>query len=219
MTQIRPMPILMAAILSVVAAAVGCQEQPDTAERDAARPANVKPGPEESFEMIVETFRRGVEDVPIGFVLPNEEGHSMMTGRNEVSHELIRPAKAGDPYKAVITVGSQSRYSIQRLTIEEEVEKQSGNQRNSLADEEHENDLEIFDPDLIGRSRDTKPDRRSSPPASDKPEKSVERRADRQERKYELLYADGKWKLITKLDPETEQSIENAFKRALELQI
>jgi hypothetical protein len=30
---------------------------------------------------------------------------------------------------------------------------------------------------------------------------------------------DGKWTLITPLDPETEQSIQNAFKRALEMQI
>jgi hypothetical protein len=218
MKQINPRPVLIAAILSVLAAVVGCQEQSGAAKRDTARPRDAKPSPEESFALILETFRRGVEDVPIGFIAHDAEGHSMMTGRNEVSHELIRPAKEGDPYKAIITVASQSRYSIQRSTSEEEVDEQTDEQQDSLAEQGDEGDLEIFDRDLISRSSQAKQDRRTSPSAADGPDKTIARQADRQERKYELLYQDGKWQRITELDPETEQSIENAFKRALAMQ-
>jgi hypothetical protein len=222
MNRINLRPLLSTAFLAAVAAAAGCQEQSDEANRAAATGSrHAKPGPEESFELIVETFRRGVEDVPIGFVLRDSEGHSMMTGRNEVRHKLIPPAKAGDPYKAVITVGSQSRYSIQRSTSEEdEGQEQAAEQRTDiLAEEEEQSDIQVFDPDLIGPSGDTNQKRRTAKSASEKPDKTVTRQADKQERNYELVYEDGKWMLVTPLDPETEQSIQNAFKRALEMQI
>jgi hypothetical protein len=143
----------------------------------------------------------------------------MMTGRNEVSHELIRPTKDGEPYRAVITVGSQSRYSIQRSTSdEEETEKADEQQSDPLAEEGEESDLQFFDRELVGPGS-AKKDRQSPPSTNENPEKTVTRQADKQERKYELVYEKGKWTLVTKLDPETEQSIQNAFKRALEMQI
>jgi len=220
MIRIGSRPTLIAVFLAVVAAAIGCQEQADLAKREAAGSRHVKLGPEESFELIVETFRRGVVDVPIGFVLRDEEGHSMMTGRNTVSHELIRPAKEGDPYKAVITVGSESRYSIQRSTSETEEEKRSADQQSDVfAEEGEDSDIEIFDRNLASSPAGTKQDGRTAQSANEKSDTTVTRQADRRERKYELIYEDGKWTLITKLDPETEQSIQNAFKRALEMQI
>jgi hypothetical protein len=42
---------------------------------------------------------------------------------------------------------------------------------------------------------------------------------DREDRKYELLYQDGKWILVTELNKETEQAVQNAFKSALDTQI
>src|SRR5688572_23283186 len=104
-----------AALLATVASGAGC-DQKSSKPVQPIPPAQVaKPGPEESFAVIVETFRRGVEDIPIGFVVRDTAGgHSMMTGRNDVTHELIPPAKQGDPYKGVITVESESRYSLQR---------------------------------------------------------------------------------------------------------
>jgi hypothetical protein len=201
----------------MLAVAVGCQE---LSEPTGAAPRHVKPGPEESFEMIVETVRRGIEDVPIGFVLRDEDGHSMMTGKNEVSHELIPPSKEGEPYKAIITVGSQSHYSIQRATSDEDDEGQVEKQRiDSLAQETDETGLEVFDSELVGSSGKAKQDRRPPSSAAEKSEKTVTRQADRQERKYEFVYVDGKWTLVTPLDAETEQSIQNAFNRALEMQI
>jgi hypothetical protein len=219
MTRVNPQGLFIAALLVIAGTAAGCQEEPDAA-RDAGRLRYVKPGPEESFALIFETFRRGVEDVPIGFVLRDGEGHSMMTGKNEVSHKLIPPAKEGDPYKAVITVGSQSRYSIQRSSgDEEEEDEHSGNERKDRLGEEGEaTDLEVFDPDLISPPDDARQGRRTAQPTTENTAKSVTRQADRHERNYELIYADGKWTLVTMLDPETEQSIQNAFRRALEMQ-
>jgi hypothetical protein len=218
MTQIHSRYVLLASLLTVAAGVVGCQGQSGGTDANAAR-ALAEPGPEESFELIVETFRRGIEDVPIGFVLHNSEGHSMMTGRNEVSHELIRPTKDGEPYRAVITVGSQSRYSIQRSTSDEEESDEADEQPSDpLAEEGEESDLQLFDRELVGPGS-AKQDRQPPPSTKENAEKTVTRQADKQERKYELVYENGKWTLVTKLDPETEQSIQNAFKRALEMQI
>ena len=44
-------------------------------------------------------------------------------------------------------------------------------------------------------------------------------RTDQRERKYELQYVDGRWRLVTPLQKETEQSIDNAFTTALGKQI
>jgi hypothetical protein len=220
MTRINRRALFVAALLAVASAATGCQDQSGAA-RQTARENFERPGPEESFELIVETFRRGIEDVPIGFVLRDADGHSMMTGKNEVSHKLIPPANEGEPYKAIITVGSQSRYSIQRSTSDkDEDEETSNNEReDGLAEEQEETDLKVFDQDLITPSGTAGKGRRNARPTSENTEKTVTRQADRQERNYELVYQDGKWTLVTKLDPETEQSIQNAFKRALEMQI
>jgi hypothetical protein len=210
------------AILVVVClgGAGGCQQQSQTPTAAASRPPQAKPSPEDSFRLIVETFRRGVEDVPIGFVLRGADGHSMMTGKNEVSDELIPPAKEGEPYKAVITVGSQSRYSIQHSTTESEgaEEAQAADDgTDSFADLGEGGGVEVFDPDLISTPGAARDGRNS--PSPETTEKTVTRQADRQDRRYELIYEDGKWSLVTKLDPETEQSIQNAFRRALATQI
>jgi hypothetical protein len=180
----------------------------------------LKLGPEESFKLIVETFRRGVEDIQIGFVMRQEGGHSMMTGRNKVSHELIPPTKDGEPYKATITVTSQSRYSIQRTNVPVESDhKDDVKDQTTSADPLNETDdtsgLEILDPDLVGASGSSSQARRSSAGST---ERLVDSRPDQGERKYELVYEKGRWNLVTKLDSETEQSIENAFVQALKTQ-
>jgi hypothetical protein len=46
----------------------------------------------------------------------------------------------------------------------------------------------------------------------------VARRPEEETRKYELDYVDGRWKLVTELNPDTESSIQNAFKNALDTQ-
>src|SRR6476661_2703028 len=85
---------------------------------------NAKPGPEESFETIMEMFHRRMEETPIGFVVNDSNSRSTLTGKNEVSHELIKPTNPGEPYKAVVTVTSQSRYWIARTKETDDSERE-----------------------------------------------------------------------------------------------
>ena len=77
---------------------------------------------------------------------------------------------------------------------------------------------EIFDPALVGTPEAEEQPSQPATPGSDNSDVTVTRKADRQERKYELVYENGRWVLTTKLDPNTEQSIQYAFDRALESQ-
>lgn len=196
----------------------GCgNESTSSASANGAKSVQ-KPGPEESFELIVETFRRGIEDIPIGFVIRQESGQSMMVGKNEVSHKLIRPTKEGEPYRAIITVASQSRYSIQRTrdeTAQEDVEEPTAS--SDLTDvSEEENGQEIYDSELVGGTSSKNEPRRNPPGET---EQFVARRPDEGQRDYELVYKEGEWRLITETDPETEQAIRDAFNRALKTQV
>lgn len=214
---------LYVTVVVLTAGALGCTDQQAVSDaRRAATRTTAKPGPEESFELILETFRRGIEGVPIGFVISSEGGHSMMVGKSEVSHQLIRPAKVGDPYKAIITVDSEARYSIQRSTTRDDDaqrEEQSRNQasQSSIGGKDDPLSINILDPDLVGTPSSGNPNRRPTPPGE---ETSVARMPPNEVKKsYELLYQNGRWSLVSELDPETEQSIENAFQQALKTQI
>jgi hypothetical protein len=212
---------LSAVILSVGllgASLAGCANESTSGASGSRAKTIQKPGPEESFKLIVETFRRGIEDIPIGFVIRQESGQSMMVGKNEVSHKLIRPTNEGDPYRAIITVTSQSRYSIQRTreeTAPEEEEEPSA--ASDLTDEfDEENGQEIFDSDLVGGGSSKSETRRTTPGET---EQFVARRPDEGQRDYDLVYENGEWRLITETDPETEQAIRDAFNRALKTQV
>ena len=215
MKRVEIQHALFLSALVLAAGIAGCGQQ--STPPSAAYSKNTKPGPEESFEAIVETFRRGVEDIPIGFVVRQESGHSMMTGKNEVSHELIPPAEEGDPYKAIITVNSHSSYSIQRSNTPRDTDADeagnSGSQSSVLGED---SGLEILDPELVGVPGASGSTRRAPQASTDK---MVDRRANEVVRTYDLVYEQGRWSLVTKLDPETEQSIQNAFDQALKTQI
>jgi hypothetical protein len=224
MKPINSRHALCAALLATLASSVGCDQKSNTPIQPAPPAQVAKPGPEESFELIVETFRRGVEDIPIGFVVRDRSGgHSMMTGRNEVTHELIPPANEGDPYKGVITVESESRYSLQRST---DAPEESANADQSSADQSAANlapsgvdsGVEVLDPDLVTTPGAAPEERPSSSAKGEKNGVTVTRKADVHKRTYELVYRNGSWRLVTKLDPKTEKSIQYAFDRALESQ-
>jgi hypothetical protein len=203
-----------------VAAAVGCQK-PANNSATAVAPANTaQPTPEESFATIVETFRRGVEDVPIGFIAKDGSGsQTMMTGRNEVTHELFPPTKEGDPFKAVIKVKSESRYSLQRSTEEPSVENSKQATGDSSADSlADDSDVQIFDPAVASAPGANGADRRTTAKADKKAVAIAPPVENIHERPYELVYENGRWKLVTELDPKTEGSIQLAFDRALESQ-
>jgi len=204
------LPLLAAAITAV--GLVGCNDS------TGGSPALSKPTPEESFDLIVETFKRGVEDIPIGFVVRREGGHSMMSGRNEVSHELITPAKEGDPYRGVITVDSEWKYSMQHSDEAEETDREGepSRQESALDDGQDPDSIEILDSNLVSGSSPALEDSQSSSATG---VKRVTREQDEKKRTYDLVYKNGRWALTTELDPETERSIENAFEKALNTQI
>jgi hypothetical protein len=206
----------VAAVL-IVAATVGCQKPADNSAATVAPAASAPLSPKESFDAIVEIFRRGVEDVPIGFVVQDDSGsQTMMTGRNTVTHELISPAKEGDPFKAVIKVSSESRYSLQRSTEEPNEEDSKQAATDSSADG---SDVQIFDPAVASAPGTNGADPRATGPKADKNVVSVAPPVDnKDERTYDLVHENGRWKLISKLDPKTEESIKFAFDRALESQ-
>jgi hypothetical protein len=194
----------------------GCEKQ-----RIASAPANppspaAPVTPEESFQGIIETFRQSVEDVPIGFVMQDGTGgQTMMTGRNEVTHELVQPTNDGDPYKAVITVISQSRYSLQRPIEDSQKQDAIQSEQTSGNGSTDESGVQVFDSDVVSTPGNPS---NATAGSSKKNTAAVTRKEDQQERKYELLFENGRWKLTTKLDPKTEGSIKLAFDRALATQ-
>ncbi len=219
MKHVEVLPALLVSAL-LGASLAGCRDEAASSASAAAARSAQKPAPEESFQLIVDTFRRGMEDVPIGFVMREEGGQSMMVGKREVSHELVKPTKEGEPYRAVITVHTQSRYSIQRTKVPEEngAEEQADEDSSGvepLGEPDDQNGLESFDSDLVSAPGSNKDSRRSTAAPT---EDFVARHPDEGQRKYELVYDNGRWNLITELDPETEQSVRSAFDKALKTQ-
>jgi hypothetical protein len=176
-----------------------------------------RPGPEQSFEEIVKLFKDGME-LPgsnLSEVLPQDTGaSSRIQVHNTVTSQLIPPANADDFYRGSITVSSQSMYSIRRAVEDDKKsddESQNTAQDNgfgTLGDDEG-TEFQSFDEGLIsGPTNDEK-----KPESGIKP--IVQRRPEKDDRTYELIYREGRWQLITKLDPKTEASVANAFDRAL----
>jgi hypothetical protein len=199
----------------------GCEQKAPRAVQPASPRVSANPTPEEKFDFIVETFRRGVEDPNIFFRVPREGGHSMLAGQNAVSHELIKPTKDGEPYRGIITVTSQSHYSIERSSDRAEESARQEHARNqdsqsTLDDLNPSDGIDILDSDLAGQPSASGPTSRPNQATS---ESTVARRKDESDRKYELEYREGRWVLLTKLDPETEQGIQYAFDHALKTQI
>jgi hypothetical protein len=204
-------------VLAVIAAAgaiscVSCNRQAGSSSAVSSSKM-LKPTPEDTLSFVMETFRRRVEETPIGFVIADSNGRSTMTGTNKVNHEMIRPADGSDKLKAIVTVTSQSRYSIKRSKETTEEKPEDAAKKNSLANpEDEQNGVESFDPSVA-----SKPSAETSP-STGRSEDVVARRPEEETRKYELDYVDGRWTLVTKLDPDTESSIQNAFKNALDVQ-
>jgi hypothetical protein len=182
------------------------------------KPSNVASNtPEERFQHILESFRRKIEDQPVGFVVSDGGTRTTMMGTNKVTSQLIRPENADGHYKAVITVSSQSRYSLRHSKTgadETEHEQKAKNQgTNPLDDPKEKKGVGILEPDLAGTPRsDTSQSTAKTTPSE---EDTVTRRPNDDVRKFELEDDAGRWVLITKTDPKTEQSIEFAFSEAL----
>lgn len=203
--QFSRLVVVAAAI--TVAVSIGCQKK-DRESQGAAAAASKQATPEESFESIVEMFRRGVEDIPIGFrVDDGSGGRTLMTGRNVVTHQLIPPGGDGDTYRAEITVESQSEYSLQRSNTSSASQPATSDAQ-PAADG---SDFQSLDP-----SQASSPGAGTASSAKgDKSAVTVARNEEKDMRTYKLVYENGRWKLVSKLDPNTEGSIKFAFERAL----
>ncbi|HEX3601528.1 MAG TPA: hypothetical protein VHU84_15360 [Lacipirellulaceae bacterium] len=210
-----------AALLAAIAVCSSCSHPNDGSHMSAAAKI-AKPGPEESFKEIVETFRRRMEQTPIGFVVTNPNGRSTMTGQNKVSDELIKPAKEGDPYKAVITVESQSRYSVKvSADSTEDTSRDKNNSKNErLLPDDNDKDKgpKPFDPNLTNPKAATETATAKSGTSTRGGDQVLPREETKDVRKYDLIYENGRWKLLTKLDKDTEQATQNAFNSALDSQ-
>jgi hypothetical protein len=208
------------AIFFSVIAISGCQRsasEPSAAATDSAA-ASKASAPEAVFVQIVEEFRRGVEGEPIGFVVKDGAGRkTMMTGHNHVTHEMLPPKKDGDPLKAVIRVSSESRYSMQRTTESTDTESSNEPAEQPSNGQSAEGDVQIFDPSIASTPGQGA---KSDAPANTADPKAVvvARDDNKDERSYELVYENGRWKLVTELDPNTEGLIKFAFERALATQ-
>jgi len=193
----------------------GCQQESATGPAAAAKRTL---SPEESFEQIAKFFTRSVQTgaggVDGGFLVREDDGHSRLAIRNEVTHELIPPSKEGEPFRGVITVTSQRDYAIQRIG--------GGDGSDDISDEADESTrrrqsasgsgVDILDRDLVTAPAN---ERRSDPGQS---KDLIARLSDEDVRHYELEYENNRWVLKTELDPNTERAIEHAFDHALSYQ-
>jgi hypothetical protein len=197
--------------LAIPPLSAGCDQHPVS-----SKPAIAKNTPEERFQHILDSFRHKIEEQPVGFVVAEGGSRTTMMGTNKVTSELIRPETADGHFKAVITVSSQSRYSVRRTKNAEdsEHEKNSQNKNSSpLDDPKEKQGVGILEPDLASPGRsDASASTTKAPQAG---EDVVSRRPNEDVRKYELVDDGDRWVLVTKPDPKTEQSIEFAFKEAL----
>lgn len=185
-----------------------------------------RPGPEESFRGIVQfvsdQIETGTGAIPSGFVMESGGRRSQFIIRNDVTSELIPPAKDGESFRGTITITSKSTYSLRRS---EEADRandgadggsdQNSEQR-SLLDDSDANDIgiDVLDSDLVS-SASTAQD--ADTPVGE-PATVVTRQEDEDVRTFDFAYENDRWVLKTEPDADTERAIKRAFERALQLQ-
>jgi hypothetical protein len=207
------------AVFAILACLVGviasCNHQ-SAATSQAAAKKHAKPGPEESFQTIMDTFRRRMEETPVMFIVNNPNGRTSMTGTNKVSSEVFPPKAEGDSYKATISVHSESRYSVKvsETTDDSSHDKNNGKSDRMLPDKDQKGN-DALDQFSTKGSSDSSKSAGSSPHTTEQ----VLGHPDVEDHKYDLVYQDGRWVLVTELNKETEQAIANAFKSALDTQM
>jgi len=178
--------------------------------------------PEESFDVVYQAFRRGMDTggggVMAGGKSRDESGVTAMTVNNTVTRELIPPKKDGDPYRATITVEHRSLFSrVPTPGASGSKGDDSGGDQATGGSDTATSDpgVDVIDSNLIGSSskrgdsrRGTRPTTAGVPPS----------RSDEDVRTYELVYEEGRWKLLTKIDTNVDAAAQNAFDYALSKQ-
>jgi hypothetical protein len=213
--------VAFGAVLAALAA-VGCANE-TTPAGGGRPPGTVSLGPEESFAEILATFRRGIETgaegVPAGGINRQGGGYSVMSINNTVSHKLLPPSSEGEPYRATITVVSQSRYSIQRTSPDsDDADRDDGSKESEGSGDPTrplDTGVEVYDDELITSTGGSGGSRRQTPTT---PDAVPLRRQGEFTQTYDLVYRNGRWELVTQINPDTERAVLNAFKRALSMQ-
>jgi hypothetical protein len=196
--------------LVIVSAGSGCQQN--------VTGTSTASTPEESFESVLATFRRGIETGSGGVVAGSggmahkDGGYTSYSIDNRVSHEYFPPKKEGDVPRAIVTIASESRVSVQPgQPAEGRGERE---EKTARRDEPSGLDVDILDPATISTSGgSSRPADRGFAPRVPGP------RLDAHSRSYELEYRNGRWQLVTKIDPETDKSALDAFEYALKTQL
>jgi hypothetical protein len=211
---------VLATILAGGLLTAGCSRSPGGG---AASPVVEKPKPEESFDLIVDTVKRRIQDTPSGFVVKQSDGgSSRLMASNTVTSEIFPPAKEGDPYRGEITIASESRYSLQRPTEEpdESNKKRDAERKDHKSGSDSLNNpggagsgVDILEPGLVASPGNGNQGTRVSA------DSGPIRAKDSVKKVFKLEYKDGRWKLLTPPDPQFERAIELAFQEALESQI
>lgn len=206
-------------VLIAILLAGGCDHSAST---PSVADTAAKPAPEQSFDVIMETFKRRVQDTPSGFVIEKGGERSRLMASNVVTSEVFPPKAEGDPYRAEITIVSETRYSLQQSLDESDDSKQDdakGDQSSASGSADRSaggKGVEILDPGLINSPGADSQGRRPPSTANDT---VIARRDDKEVRVFKLEYKDGRWTLLTSPDPETERAISLAFQEALSTQI
>ena len=204
---------LLVLSLTVPALVAGCNH---TAANSRAAAGN-KPSAKDRYENIMDSFRRKVDGQPVGFTVADNGGRSTLVGSSKVTSELIPPATADGNYKAIITVTTETHYSLRRSpksAEEAERDQNAKNQSSTALNDKDKQGVGILESDLTAHRNDTS----QSMPKPQTEEDVVTRRPTADIRKYELIDDGERWTLVTKLDPKTEASIQFAFDEALSRQ-
>jgi hypothetical protein len=212
--------VIVACALALGALSVGCRQ---SSTKDAQ--ADNRPPAEKSFDEIALIIKGALETgaggVQGGFVSEQPNARSHFSVHNTVTSDIIPPKNPGESYRAAITVKSHTSYSLRRIpeaekkSSEKEKQKNGGPDSGSSPLDDSQGvgaNGEVLDDSLISSSS------KGTRPLPGRPEDSVARLADEEERTYELAYENGRWALKTPLDLKTELSVKNAFDYALKLQ-
>jgi len=153
-----------------------------------------------------------------GFVVQSTGASSHFQVHNTVSSQLIAPTTPDEPYRGKITITSQSVYSLHRSAESDDkkrTEDQDTSDNGGFGSTDDSDDsysgFNSFDQGLVADSS-------NGEKFSAREIETVQRHPDKVDRTYDFVYRNGRWEFTTKLDPQTEASVENAFQRALRLQ-
>ncbi len=196
--------VLLALVAPTLLMFVGCDETPTAAPPPALR------SPEQVFDEIVESVKEAMENSQNrGMILFDANSGSRGTVRYTVTGKLVPPPDAATPLRGKVSIVVRSHFV-------------SGQTPEPTEDEpEPEDDLglpagvelaEGVDPELFA----PKP----RPRANEKPPIDTDKRTHelREESSYLLEYQNGKWQLVSELDPKVESALQMAFDRAIDRQ-